>query len=137
MIASMPDPTATVVKSGKGSYGQTQREVKTTWVLNPEAEGVPQVVVALTTYHYGNRKMFSSSMTWGTREPAVPGSVFSVETWASDHKQVRVYTSPVARYSVKAMESHHAVALTEVEAHWETCYAVFAEAAERSGLVIV
>ena len=136
MFSTAPEPTSTTVKSGKDRFGRDQRVAKTAWVLNPDADGVPQVVVTLTTYHYGDRKMLSSSLTWGTKEPSVPGSVFSVETWGSDHTLLRVHTVPVARYSKKALEAHHAEALDAVETYWdERAEAVFAEAARRSGLV--
>ena len=134
MFESMPEGGTTTVKSGKyGPYNQVRREVRTRWVLNPESEG-PKVVVDLTTYHYADSKQFSTSLTWGTVEPAVEGSTFMVETWSSDHTMLRTHVRPVARYSVKAMEAHHEYALSVVANRWDHARVVFAEAAERSGL---
>ena len=137
MFETMPSPASTETKSGKyGPYGQTKREVKTRWVLNPEAEGVPKVVVDLFTSHWGDRKVLSTSLTWGTIEPTVPGSQFHVETWSSSNKMVRIHTTPVARYSVKAMEAHHEAAMGMVTDFWGTgVEQVFVEAAGHSGLM--
>lgn len=135
MFETMPEPTSTKVKSGKyGPYNQTKREVTTRWVLNPEAEGVPKVVVDLFTSHRGETKRFYTTLTWATVEPAVEGSPFMVETWASDHRMLGVLSAPVARYSQKAMEAHHEVALAAVEANMGYYGAVFQQAAERNGL---
>lgn len=133
---SLPGGGTTTVKSGQyGPFNQTKREAKTRWVLNPADEGVPQVVVDLTTSHYGDRKQFSTSLTWAKVEPAVPGSAFHVETWGSDHTMIRVRTAPCPRYSQKAMEAHHALALETLEEHFAGAFApVFDEAAERTGL---
>jgi len=139
MPTSLPEPASTKTKNGKGPYGQMQREVKTRWVLNPEAEaaGLPTVFVDLTTYHYGERKMYSSMLTWGTKEPAKEGSVFSVETWGSDHASWRPLSTPAARHSLKAMEAHHADALAEVARNWVACTEpVFFHAAHRCGLLV-
>lgn len=138
---SLPESTTTV-KSGKyGPYNQTKREAQTRWVLNP-GEGV-QVVVDLTTTHRPESKTFSSTITWGTVEtkPFHPsdgkpeGAVWSVYSWGSDHKMMHIKRDPVARYSVKALEAHHAEAMTVFEALYEQQFAsVFVEAAERNGL---
>lgn len=137
MFETMPSPASTKTRSGKyGPFQQVRRDVRTRWVLNPEAEGVPQIVVDLTTYHYGDSKRYGTSLTWGTVEPTTPGSVFHVETWASDHAMKQVAVTPVARYSVKTMEAHHAAALAEVEQRFSHFAYVFTEAAERSGLTV-
>jgi hypothetical protein len=135
MFDSMPEGGTTTVKSGKyGPYNQTKREAKTRWVLNPGEEGVPQVVVDLVTYHSAEGKYFFSSLTWGTVEPAEPGSVFMVETWASDHLMKRLPTVPVARYSVKALEAAHEAALAAMADRFSHFAPVFEQAAERNGL---
>lgn len=135
---TVPEGSETTVKSGKfGPYQQVKREVRTRWVLNPEAEGVPKVVVDLTTNHWGERKQFSTTLTWATVEPAVPGSPFMVETWGSDHMMLRVHSTPVARYSVKAMEAHHEAAMAVMEQYWENSKRVFRQAVEASGLAEV
>ena len=137
-FTSLPEGSTTTVKSGKGSYGQVQREAKTRWVLNPEAEGVPKVVVDLSTHHDPDSKVFRTSLTWGGVEPAVPGSPFHVETWASDHLMLTVRRTLVPRYSQKALEAEHAEALKVVKAEplfgEGRVLAVFNEAAERNGL---
>jgi hypothetical protein len=147
MFDSMPEGGTTTVKSGKyGPYNQTKREAKTRWVLNPGVEGCsdcrdgtcdregPKVVVDLVTYHSPEGKYFFSSLTWGTVEPAMPGSAFMVETWASDHLMKRFPTVPVARYSVKALEAAHEAALATMADRFSHCAPVFEQAAERNGL---
>lgn len=140
---TVPDGAETTVKSGKyGPYSQVKREVKTRWVLNPEAEGVPKVVVDLVTSHWGERKQFSTTLTWGTvkqvqKHPADGPGVLAIETWGSDHMMVRVHSTPVARYSVKAMEAHHEAAMAVVEEQWEGAKRVFEQAVEANGLAEV
>ena len=137
-----PAPTSTRTRNGKyGYHQQVRRDVTTTWVLNPEAEGVPQIRVTLTTSHgeswnrYVKTSGYSSRMTWGTFEPAEPGSVFSVETWSSDNAMMSAQPMVVvARHSLKAMEAAHAAALTEVEQRFEHFAPIFEQAATRSGL---
>lgn len=149
MFESMPEGGTTTVKSGKfGPYNQIKREAKTRWVLNPRVEGCsdchdgtcdregPRVVVDLTTYHHPESKVLSTSLTWGTVEPAIPGSAFTVETWASDHSMVRVHGVPVARYSQKALEDHHEYAMSVLANRWDHFRFVFEEAAERNGLEV-
>lgn len=139
MPETLPAPSSTKTKNGKGWYGQTEREVKTRWVLNPEeaAAGADAVVVDLTTYHYGERKQYSSMLTWGTVEAPKEGSVFHVETWASDHTSWRPLTKACARHSLKAMESHHAEALLMCETLFASHAAnVFFDAAMRGGLMV-
>lgn len=135
---SLPESTTTV-KSGKyGPYNQTKREAKTRWVLNPEAEG-SKVVVDLTTYHSPEGKYFFTSLSWGTveqvkRHPADGPGTVAIEAWASDHMTKRFPATPVARYSVKALEAHHEVALRTVSQRFEHYAPVFEQAAERNGL---
>lgn len=110
-IETLPEPTTTV-KSGKyGPFNQTKREVQTRWVLNPESE--TKVVVDLFTSHRSESKTFSTTLTWATVQPKE--GPFSVETWSSDNLMVTISRESVARYSVKAMEAHHAEALAVVE----------------------
>lgn len=130
---SLPEPTSTKTRNGKGSYGQVQRDVTTSWVLNPEqvAEGLPAVVVSLTTSHWGERKQYASMMTWETRSTE---GAFSITTWGSDHMTWRPLTSPAARHSLKAMEAHHEAALAVVAESPGAFMQIFAEAADRNGL---
>jgi len=134
----LPEPTSTQTKNGKDGYGQVQRSVETRWVLNPEEEGVPTVFVRLTTFHWPERKVYSTLMTWGTHQPAKGSSVFSVETWGSDHKSVRVHTSRVARHSLNAMQDHHTEAMAIITEDFGkgVVEEIFAEAAERNGLLV-
>ncbi len=137
MFEHFVSPDTTVVRSGKyGPYQQQRRDVTSTWVLNPEAEGVPSVCVTLTTSHWGERKEFASRLTWETRRPAEPGSPFSITTWGSDHTSLGVHTVRVQRYAKSKMEQHHTEALAAMEDHWLGARRVFAEAIERNGLDI-
>lgn len=134
---SLPEPTSTKTKNGKGPYGQVERSVETRWVLNPEAEGVPTVFVRLTTMHSAERKQYWTLMTWGTAEAAKPGSIFSVETWSSSHARANVLTTKVARHSLKAMQAQHEQALADVAAYFAgKPVEIFTEAAEQSGLLV-
>lgn len=138
-FAQLPEGGTTTVKSGKfDPFNQTKREAQTRWVLNPEAEG-PAVVVDLTTNHFPESKCFSTSLTWGTvekveRHPSDGPGVVSIYSWASDHQMLRVYDVPVARYSVKALEAHHAEALEAMVGQWGLFSMVFEEAAARNSL---
>jgi hypothetical protein len=142
MPESLPEPTSTKTRNGKyGYHQQVQRDVTTTWVLNPESEGVPQIRVTLTTSHgeswmsYQKTSGYSSTMTWSTFEPAEPGSVFSVETWSSDNAMKRVVPMVVVpRHSLKAMEAAHAAALAEVAERFSHFAYIFEQAATKSGL---
>lgn len=138
MFESMPEGGTTTVKSGKfGPYNQVKREAQTRWVLNPGEHTT--VVVDLTTYHSPESKCFFSTLTWGTVEtkplhPSDGQGVFSVYCWGSDHVSKRLPSVPVARYSVKALEAHHEVALAQVANRFSHFAYVFEEAAERNGL---
>ncbi len=139
-LATVPGTVKTVVRSGKyGVYNQVQRDVTTTWVLNPEAhaEGSDAIRVSLTTSHRGESKQFSSVLTWDTLEAPKDGSVFSVSRWSSDHPLKQIHRVSVARYSVKAMEAHHAVALDVLEQYWdEGVSSVFSEALAQVGFLV-
>lgn len=128
MFESMPKPASTKVNLD-------DRRIETEWVLNPDAEGVPSVVVSLTTSHWKSSKQYSTTLTWSTVEPTHEGSAYKVSTWGSDHKTTRVHTSKVARHSALALEAHHEVALAVVADYWENGpVKVFEEAYERNGL---
>ena len=136
MFETMPQPTSTVVKSGKSPYGHVEREVKTSFVLNPEADGqsssAEQVVVTVTTRHSGESKSFYTSVTWVTQHQ---DGAFAVTKWGSDHMSKRIHSAGVARYSVKAMEAFHATSMAQVKVYWDMGVSeVFHEAAERNGL---
>lgn len=144
MPTSLPEPTSTKTKNGKGPYGQVERSVEARWVLNPEAaaEGLPTVFVRMTTMHTTSWQRFEKSsgyqtlMTWGTAEPAKEGSIFSVETWGSDHTTKRIAYEPVARHSLKAMQKAHEEAMATASDYFEQVAPIFAEAAERNGLLV-
>lgn len=133
---SLPAPTSTVTRNGKGAYGQTQRDVTTTWVLNPEATGTKHdevTVVTLTTSHWGESRCYSSHLTWQTKHT---DGAFAVSTWGSDHASWRPLSTRCARHSLAAMQAHHAEALALTESLFaEQPRAVFAEAALRTGLL--
>lgn len=141
---TMPEPTSTVTRSGKfGYHQQVRRDVTTSWVLNPEASGLesePKVVVTLTTSHWGDRKKFSSTLTWGTEEtrplhPADGSGTYTSSCWSSNHLMKTVHTAGVARYSVKAMEEFHQTSLAQTKVYWGMGpEQVFEQAAEMSGL---
>lgn len=141
---SFPQPTSSRTRNGKyGYHQQVQRDVTSTWVLNPEAEGVPSVRVTLTTSHSVSYQRFEkssayvSTMTWGTHEPAIEGSVFSVETWSSDNASVRISSSLTPRHSLKAMQAQHEAALQMAADYWDSgtqVKGVFLDAATKSGL---
>lgn len=126
----------TTVKSGKfGPFNQTKREAQTRFTLNPESEG-DKVVVDLHTHHDPDSKVFRTTLTWSTVEPAEPGSVFSVECWASDHAYMTYGRTPVARYSEKALRAEHDEMLSLFHSTFaERGVAVFIDAAAKSGLL--
>ena len=131
-FTALPEGGVTTVRSGKyGPYQQVKREAETRWVLNPAQEGVPQVVVDLTTHHDPDGKYFRTSVTWATVESS---DGYSTWCWGSDHAMVQVARTPVARYSVKALEAEHQMALSTVALRFEHFARVFNEAAERNGL---
>lgn len=111
--------------------GKPKREIESLWVLNPDQEGVPQVRVTLVTHHDPDGKFFRSSVTWETKEQK---DGFGVVCWGSDHKQVLVQREPVARFSKKAIEAAHEVALDLVEEHFDVVQPVFDQAVEKNGL---
>ena len=136
----MPEGTTTV-KSGKfGPYNQVKREAETRYFLSPEGEA-SRVVVDVTTHHDPDSKVFRSTITWGTLETrplheADGSGSYTVYSWSSDHAYVVLGRTPVARYSVKALEAEHARILAALAARPSYVEHVFAEAAEAVGLEV-
>lgn len=114
--------------------GKPSRRIETFWTLGESSEG--EVRLVLTTSHDPDSKVFRSSLTWDTLQPAVEGSPFMVSTWGSDHEMVSVARTKCPRYSQKALEAEHALSLATVASRYEGYYdVVVRQAAQMSALV--
>lgn len=70
----------------------------------------PNVFLVLSTFHSGDRKQFVSQvMGVRTRSAEESGSIF--DSWiCSPMDTITVHAAPVARFSAKAADAHHAEA---------------------------
>ena len=106
---------------GTDYRGKPERVLYTEWVVKtgttPKGRKF-ETVVQVVTSHYGKsdlygypEKQFRSRFDWVTKEK---DDGYSVTTWSSDNKSIRIGEVPADRYSKKGLEQAHQKAVDTV-----------------------
>lgn len=134
MSATMTHPLDTFERRDRGEgrdyRGQPDRRMVTEWVIatGTDKDGEPAETVAqVTTGHDSGSKALVSRFSWVARHERATHPLdmekgspprFRTEKWSSDNTVVRLASTPVARYSKKALEAAHAEAIETLLARY-------------------
>lgn len=101
---------------------EKRREVTTTWEVGPGNTDPDSdtfgddgtIELSLTTYHYGDRKEYSSTLRVSINCGSMTQTTMS---FGLNGESAAVHREHVARFSAKTMREHHVEARRLVEAH--------------------
>lgn len=104
---------ASTVQTNTGDRRRVESRYTLVDLPDTERETSRRVVVKVTTFHYGDRKKYQTSIMQVETAKSV-GSPFSVEKF-SLFSGVGLTSTPVARHSAKAMAAAHESGLAVLE----------------------
>lgn len=95
-----------------------KRSIRTRYHVGTVTDGFEDAerYVEVETSHYANRKALISRVTHIDVAEAVPGSGYTIEKWGSDYPYAFITSTPIARYSEKALTAQHVASVEAFEA---------------------